>query len=231
MGIQYSSLFRAAKEVAGDFFDVFLLSDGTLVFLVGDVCGKGVGSALFMSLFRSLIRVTVMNENGKGEEDNSRIASREKLAHVLSFTNHYVTETHAENNLFATLFIGFLDPTSGRMTYANCGNEPAIMAISNESFREYPPTGPVIGAFAEAQFAIEETTLSHGQILFAFTDGITDAIDANQNPFGREAIMRILKAGEFSPHTLIQTICAAVDQFTRGMNQFDDMTLLAIKRK
>lgn len=229
-GWELASFFKSAKEVAGDFYDGFQLSDGTLVVLVGDVCGKGVGSALFMSLFRSLIRVTATNDLNLPNFNNPQLTPKEKLLHVLTFTNHYVTETHCDHNLFATLFIGFLNPANGHMIYANCGNEPPIIIDQNPSKKELKPTGPVIGAFSDAQFTLEEIFFEQGQMLLAFTDGITDAIDADQNPFGRERIMQIFESQRSSPQMLIEAIRAELDDYTRVMNQFDDITLLALKR-
>lgn len=229
-GWELASFFKSAREVAGDFYDAFLLSDGTMVLLVGDVCGKGVGSALFMSLFRSLIRVTATNEFHFPNVSIPHLTAQERLLHVLSFTNNYVSENHRDHNLFATLFIGFLEPASGQMVYANCGNEPAMLIDPNGSIRELKTSGPVIGAFENAEFSCEEILMKPGQMLLAFTDGITDAMNGDQNPFGRERIFKILEKTDQSPNALIHSICSEVKQFSRGMDQFDDMTLLAIRR-
>jgi len=191
-GWEIASYFKSAKEVAGDFYDAFQLADSTLVFLVGDVCGKGVGAALFMALFRSLIRVTATNEDDHPSLADSELSSAERLLHLINFTNHYVTETHSDNNLFATLFIGYLDSLTGQLSYANCGNEPPFLTDSNGLITELKTTGPVIGAFTEAEFSIGEIQIKPGQMLFAFTDGITDAADLHQNPFGRDRIIDLL---------------------------------------
>jgi serine phosphatase RsbU (regulator of sigma subunit) len=230
-GWEIASFFKSAKEVAGDFYDAFQLTDGTLVFLVGDVCGKGVGAALFMSLFRSLIRVTATNENNYPKIAKSRSSSAERLFRLLNFTNHYVTDTHSDNNLFATLFIGYLDLSTGQLSYANCGNEPPILIDSNGLINELKPTGPVIGAFPEAEFSVNEIVIDHGQVLLAFTDGITDAVDKNQIPFGRERIFQLMKNNKQSTELLLHAIYSRIEQFSDGQNQFDDITLLALERK
>ena len=230
-GWEIAGYFKSAKEVAGDFYDAFQLANNTLVFLVGDVCGKGVGAALFMALFRSLIRVAATNEDDHPGLADSELSSAERLLHLINFTNHYVTETHSDNNLFATLFIGFLDPMNGCMVYANCGNEPPILMDSNGVFSELKPTGPVIGAFSEAVFSINEIIIDHGQVLLAFTDGITDAINESQISFGREKIKEIIKTKNGSSELLLREICSEIESFSDGENQFDDITILALNRK
>jgi serine phosphatase RsbU (regulator of sigma subunit) len=230
-GWEIASFFKSAKEVAGDFYDSFQLANSTLVFLVGDVCGKGVGAALFMALFRSLIRVTATNEDDYPVFFDSELTSAERLLHLINFINHYVTETHSDNNLFATLFIGYLDPANGQLSYANCGNEPPILIDSSGLISELKPTGPVIGAFPEAEFLVKEIQIKPGQLLFSFTDGITDAIDLNQNSFGRDRLIDLLKKVNDSPNLVIEGALSELERFSEGQSQFDDITLLSIKRK
>jgi serine phosphatase RsbU (regulator of sigma subunit) len=230
-GWEIASYFKSAKEVAGDFYDAFQLANSTLVFLVGDVCGKGVGAALFMALFRSLIRVTATNEDDHPGLADSELSSAERLLHLINFTNHYVADTHSDNNLFATLFIGFLDTMNGRMAYANCGNEPPILIDSSGLISELKPTGPVIGAFPEAEFLVKEIHIKPGQMLFAFTDGITDAIDLNQKSFGRDRLIDFLRKVNDSPNLVIEGALSELECFSEGQSQFDDITLLSIKKK
>ena len=109
-GWELGAYFRAAREVAGDFYDAFLLPDGQLVFLVGDVCGKGVGAALFMTLFRSLLRAPFTSDLGRRPDGAPNISPSERLQQVISFTSNYVADTHAEANMFATVFMGLFDP-------------------------------------------------------------------------------------------------------------------------
>src|SRR5512139_2209435 len=126
-GWEIAACFKAAREVAGDFYDAFLLPDGNLACVIGDVCGKGVGAALFMTLFRSLIRATATSDVSRSGEDMKALAPAERLRHVISFTNHYLVTTHGEANMFATVFIGIFDLQQGVLTYINCGNEPPLL--------------------------------------------------------------------------------------------------------
>ena len=144
--------FKAAREVAGDFYDAFILPDGTLAFLVADVCGKGIGAALFMTLFRSLIRAASTTDQFSPGQDQKTFTPEERLLHVISLTNNYVVETHLEANMFATIFIGILDPKSGKLSYINGGNDPAlIVGKDGKAHTRLTRTGPAIGVIPHAQ--------------------------------------------------------------------------------
>ena len=119
--------FKAAHDVAGDYYDAFLLPNGNLFCTVGDVCGKGIGAALFMTLFRSLVRATAMSSFSDAGTTQSISSIGEILKHVVSFTNKYVTETHGDESTFSTLFVGIFDVNNGNLTYINCGNEPPLL--------------------------------------------------------------------------------------------------------
>jgi serine phosphatase RsbU (regulator of sigma subunit) len=117
-GWEIAAYFKAAHEVAGDFYDAFLLPDGNLVFVIGDVCGKGVGAALFMTLFRSLIRATSTTDYFQKREDAPALTPAERLLHVIGFTNNYLAETHSSAT-FATIFIGIVNLQGNKLTYVN----------------------------------------------------------------------------------------------------------------
>src|SRR5512136_2504622 len=126
-GWEIAAYFKAAREVAGDFYDAFLLPDGNLACVIGDVCGKGVGAALFMTLFRSLIRATATSDLARRDPDLNALSPAECLQHVVAFTNRYVAHTHGAAGMYATLFIGLFNPQTGLLTYINGGNEPALL--------------------------------------------------------------------------------------------------------
>ena len=154
-GWEIAAYFKAAREVAGDFYDAFLLPDGSLVCVIGDVCGKGVGAALFMTLFRSLIRATCTIEDFYSPNQAQALTTAERLQQVVSFTNNYIADIHGEANMFATVLIGVFDLKDGTLTYVNCGNEPRIAAWSGGSVTLLQPTGPVVGIIPEAHFSVK----------------------------------------------------------------------------
>ena len=230
-GWEIASYFKAAKEVAGDFYDAFTLPDGTLTFLVADVCGKGIGAALFMTLFRSLIHAASISDQFSPGQEQKSLSPAERLQHVISLTNNYVAETHEESNMFATVFIGILDPVSGKLSYINGGNEPPlIVGKDGKVHATLTRTGSAIGAIAQAKFTVKETTLASDDLLVAFTDGIPDTQNIDGEFFGNERLRELLMSHS-SPTQLLNEIELDLGQFIGEAEQFDDITLLAIKRK
>jgi phosphoserine phosphatase RsbU/P len=229
-GWEIAAYLKAAREVAGDFYDAFLLPDGNLVCVAGDVCGKGVGAALFMTLFRSLIRATATTDNFSNQTETRVFTPTERLRHVIAFTNHYVAETHGEANMFATVFIGIFNPRDGMLTYINCGNESPFLVRNGCVITTLPPTGPVIGVIPEAEFSVKEILLEKNDLLLAFTDGIPDALNADNISFGNERLLDILNGGDATSNALLKDIEKQLNQFIGTADQFDDITLLAVKR-
>ena len=229
-GWELGAYFKAARETAGDFYDAFALPDGRLVCFVGDVCGKGVGAALFMTLFRSLLRAPFTTDLLAAAEGSQGLSPAAHLQQVVSFTSNYVAETHAEASMFATLFIAIIDPRSGEVHYANCGNEAAILTSGRKS-TALGPTGPVIGVIAGARFGVRQISMGKDDMLIAFTDGIADATNAANELFDHERLTAAIRGSTGSPVALIASVDAELGRFVGGAAQFDDITLLAIKRK
>ncbi len=229
-GWEIAAYFKAAREVAGDFYDAFLLPDGNLVCVIGDVCDKGVGAALFMTLFRSLIRATSITDyfiNNKGAHG---LTPSERIRHVISFTNNYIAETHRDANMFATVFIGIFDLQGGMLTYINCGNEPPLLVKNGSAVTALQPTGPVIGLMPDVRFSVKEIPMEKSDVMLVFTDGITDAINEANVSFGTAPMLKLLKDRSTSPVTILKEIEEELDRFVGAADQFDDITLLSVKR-
>lgn len=231
-GWEIASYFKSAKEVAGDFYDAFLLPDGSLTFLVADVCGKGIGAALYMTLFRSLIRAASISDQflpvGQGQKNYT---PTERLLHAISLTNNYIAETHEAACMFATVFIGILNPVDGKLTYLNGGNEPALI-INNDGtiHAELTHTGAAVGVNTALKYTVHETTLADDQLLLAFTDGIPDTQNINGDFFGNHRLRELITPN-LNPSGLLSKIEGSLHQFIGEADQFDDITLLALQRK
>jgi sigma-B regulation protein RsbU (phosphoserine phosphatase) len=229
-GLEMAVYFKAAREVAGDFYDAFVLPDGNLVCVVGDVCDKGVGAALFMTLFRSLIRVTSTTGYFSGRKEIKMLTPAERLHHVISFTNNYVAETHGDANMFATIFIGIFNKHNGRLSYINCGNEPPLLFGKGSALTTLQPTGPAVGVIADAQFLVNEIMIEENDLLLAFTDGVPDSKNGNDAFFGNAPLASILRTSDTTPKELLKIIETQLNLFVGTAGQFDDITLLAVKR-
>jgi phosphoserine phosphatase RsbU/P len=222
--------FKAAREVAGDFYDAFFLPDGNLMFVVGDVCGKGVGAALFMTLFRSLLRASSTTDVFWGADGPNAPSLQEHLLTAATFTNSYINDTHGDTSIFATVFIGAFDIQTGLLTYINCGNEPALILRNGQVFLELRPTGPVIGIIPDARFKVKEFVLEKNDLILTFTDGIPDARNIDGESFGRQGLLKVLDGIGNDAGLVLKKIEEGLRSFIGTNEQFDDITLMVVKR-
>lgn len=240
-GLELEAMLQPARDVSGDFYDAFSLPpSGTIVLVVGDVCDKGVGAALFMALFRSLIRASADPVGGGAIQmiGGRRTLVREALdaatpadllTRVAGFTNDYIARLHGRTNMFATVFLAALTPSTGQFDYVNAGHEPAIIVTPEGAMWELKPTGPALGLMPEQVFGAGEGTLEPGQSLFMFTDGLMDARNAGGEAFGAARLRSALRANTSSASSLVRGVMDALAAFTGQAEPHDDVTLLAAK--
>jgi sigma-B regulation protein RsbU (phosphoserine phosphatase) len=220
-GWEIVARFQPAREVAGDFYDAFLLSDGQIGLVIADVVDKGVGAALFMALFRSLIRFF-------GEQHRSGGAS---ALDGVKLTNEYISRNHLRSNMFATLFFGVLDPVSGLFTYINGGhNPPVVLDAQGEIKVRLRPTGPAVGMLPDMVFNTHQISLEPGDLLFTFTDGVLDARNLAGQLFTEKRLLPLLQQPIVSATALLDQIETTLKSHIGSADQFDDITLLAVRR-
>ncbi|MEO8809012.1 MAG: SpoIIE family protein phosphatase [Rhodanobacter sp.] len=224
-GWDMAACFLPARRVGGDFYDAFPLHGGLRIgMVVADVCDKGVGAALFMALFRSLIRAFAERSRFLGDD------SVEQMRQLIDHVNGYIARTHGSANMFATLFFAILDPGSGKLIYINGGHEPPIISRGAVVRARLDPTGPAVGMLAELEFRVERQSIEPGETLLIYTDGVTDARDHGAAPFSEERLLALLTPSEASAAVAISRIESAVFQHIDGATQFDDITVLAVHR-
>lgn len=229
-GWEIAATFKAAREVAGDYYDAFLLPDGNLAFVIGDVCGKGVGAALFMTLFRSLIRATSTSDVSCGGRDMRILTPAERLLHVISFTNNYLNETHGSANMFSTIFMGIIDLRANVLSYINCGNESPLLLRNGRVVTALKPSGPVVGVIPEAKFSVKEISMETNDLLLAYTDGIPDALNLQGEAFGNPRLLAAVEGCDTIPAAVLNHIQTQLAQFIGTADPFDDITVIAVKR-
>lgn len=230
-GWEIAHYFNAARDVGGDFYDAFLLPDGSLAIVVADVCGKGIGAALFMTLFRSLLHAASMTDQFSLEQIKRTFTPAERLLHAVNLTNNYVAETHETANMFSTVFIAILDTNNGKLTYINGGNTaPLIVGGTGQIYAELGPTGPVMGVMPSAEFSVKEIFLGEDDLLLAYTDGIPDTQNVKGEFFGEDRV-RFLLQKNLAPADLMFQFEENLKQFIGDAEQFDDITLFALRRK
>jgi len=232
-GWHIATYFEAAREVSGDFYDVFEHKCGRVAFVVGDVCDKGVGAALFMTLFRSLIRAGANMEDflSTPRTDPSRECDYNTvLRQGLGLANAYIARTHSDTSMFATVFFGLLDPRSGHLAYVNAGHETPYVSRLDGRVEALEATGPAVGLMAAARFGLGETVLKEGDALIAYTDGVIDARNTAGTEFSAERLRDLIGAKHGTATGLLNRVSAALAQHGEGAKQFDDITLLTVAR-
>ena len=236
---EIATCFDPAREVSGDFYDVFKLPSGKLGLVIADVADKGVGSALYMALIRSLIRVYAEQsfaqdlENISAKTGNSEVVSMEtghQETEVVRLTNNYLVRHHGDEGMFATLFFGVLDPASGYLVYINGGHEPLYIVGNDGVKEEVRPTGPAVGVIENLNFNAQRLQLAPGDLLFGLTDGVTEACNPTEEFFSRTRVKDILDQPVVSARDLIDKIRQQVSDFADTAPRSDDITMLAIQR-
>jgi serine phosphatase RsbU (regulator of sigma subunit) len=233
-GWELATHFQAARHVAGDFYDVFTLGDEKKVGLViADVCDKGVGAALFMALFRSFIRVLSGTAHSDGHlAINDPTTNPTKiLQKAILAINNYISITHEQAGMFATIFYAILDSETGNLTYINGGHEPPVIIGAEGIKANLDPTGPAVGLYPDLEFKTRTVQLEREDILLVYTDGVTDARNKAGEAFTKERLHHLIQTSSQSAEELIRSIKARINDHILNENQFDDITIMALRRR
>ena len=210
--ISLYATMEPAKEVGGDFYDILLLDDDHLALDVADVSGKGVPAALFMMISKSLI--------------NSTLRRGHSPAWTISYVNNLLTENNRED-MFVTVWLAVIELSTGRMTYVNAGHENTILFHDGVWEMRKEVHDFIVGGVEDTQYNNREFDLSPGDIIFQYTDGLTEAINSEEEIFGEERLMDACKkADRETPEAFLRDIRAAMREFTGETEQFDDITML-----
>ena len=222
-GWEIAARFLPARQVAGDFYDTFEIPGTGIAVLVADICDKGVGAALYMALFRSLLRASASGEHARGSDSASILKA------AVGQTNNYIARVHERAHMFATVFFGILDPANGRLDYVNAGHESAMIVGAGQLRQKLGPTAPAIGLMPDCRIEVASTTLDAGDVLFAYTDGVVDATDTSTT-FGEARLIELITRAHASADALLGSLASALEAHTTGIAPFDDITMLAVRR-
>ena len=205
-----------AKEVGGDFYDFFLVDDDHLAVVVADVSGKGVPAALFMVIAKTLIKNHAQN--------------RETPAEVFTHTNAQLCEGN-DAGLFVTAWMAVLEISTGKLIYVNAGHNPPLLQRAGGSYewlRSRP--GFVLAGMEGMRYRENEMELNPGDRLFLYTDGVTEATDANKELYGDDRLQAALdRQGNVPVRQLLTGIKESIDAFVGDAEQFDDITMLGLE--
>jgi len=207
-----------ARQVGGDFYDVFRLEENKVAVLIGDVADKGVPSAIFMARAHALIA--------------AEAESYENPSDVMRKVNAHITRLEKATQ-FVTVLYGILNVDNGEFTYARAGHEPPLMLKPDGSVERLPhETGMAIGLWEDIILDEQTITLPPGSTLVLYTDGMTDCRDPNGEPFGLERIQLTLnRCSESSAQEVCDHLLKTLKNYQQGSPQDDDVTLVAIHAK
>lgn len=213
-GLRLAGGNRPTRQVGGDYFDVFPLPDGRTAFCVADVSGKGVPAALLVSTVHACLHLLV------GTTDD--------LPGLVARTNRHLVRFSSARK-FVTLFLAVYDPASRTLRYVNAGHNPGLL-LSGAGVALLPSTGVPIGMIPAAVHTEKTVTLAPGDLLVLYSDGITEAIDGAETEYGMDRLTSlVVEAGAEAPAEISRRIFSAVDEFTRGVPQYDDQTVLVAR--
>jgi phosphoserine phosphatase RsbU/P len=205
-----------SRYVGGDFYDLVPLKDGRAVFVLGDVSGKGIAAALLAAMAQGALQ--------------AQLASHLPLTGVITNLNTVLVQRSASNN-FITLFCAILD-RDGQFTYINAGHNPPILARAAGGTELLTTKSVVLGAFDFVQYQERETVISSGDVVVIYTDGVTEAVNSNNEMFGDEKLEELVrKSVALSAEEIKNRILDELLGFTRGLPQGDDITLIVLKMR
>ncbi|MBE9202243.1 SpoIIE family protein phosphatase [Synechocystis salina LEGE 06099] len=239
---QINAVFEPARSVSGDFYDAFLLGDDYLAIIIGDVCDKGVGAAMFMGLFRSLLRVFSgetmpgdtcirdVNHKCSASDDDNKKKVIVQFLNAVRLTNDYIATEHGDMAMFATLFFGVIDVSNGNLSYINAGHEPVFVLNSEGIKHKLKSTSPAVGMMPDSTFTIDSLTIDPGEMLIGYTDGVTDARSPTKEFFGRKRLAETLTTNFLAGTKILDIIKQELISHIDDSIQFDDITMIAVYR-
>jgi serine phosphatase RsbU (regulator of sigma subunit) len=204
-----------AREVGGDLYDIVKLDGGRVMISIGDVCGKGVPASLFMAITQTIMRLVVRFDQDLQTEINE--------------ANNLLAADNREE-MFTTLFCGLFDVSSGTMTYCNCGhNPPLVLRKQASAFETLRTCGPPLGILEDTKYVPRSIALAAGDVVVLYTDGVTEAEDAQKAQFGTKRLEEAVLEKRGAPaRDVAEHVIARVTTFADGAVQSDDITCVAV---
>jgi phosphoserine phosphatase RsbU/P len=218
-GVDLAGRCRPALEVGGDYYDLIEMEGGHLGFAIGDVSGKGISAALIMASLRASLRGLILDDPGD-------------LARMMQKVSHLVYEASSSSR-YATFFFATLNPRTREFRYVNAGhNPPVLVKQASRALMRLEDGGPVVGMLPFAVYEAQSVTLESGDLLIAYTDGISEAMTVDDEEWGETRMLAAVPPHpSASAEEILDGIFLAADAFTAGAEQHDDMTLLVMKIK
>lgn len=204
------------NQVGGDYYDFISIDPCRLAVIIADVSGKGMSAALLMASLRAALI--------------AEVGPQLRLERMAAKLNDFV-HSSSSSNRFITFFFCELDMATGVIRYINAGHNPPIVIAKDGTISRLDPTGFCLGMFPSVAYEIDQVTLDKGDIAVLYTDGITDARNKDNGEFGEENLIGLLKKSIRKPASeIVDKVCTELSSFTAGVEPFDDMTVIVLKR-
>ena len=214
-GFGLAGAWHPAREVAGDFYDIFPLDEGRWGMVIGDVADKGTAAALYMAMVHSLILSGALRHRSP--------------AAVLMEVNQTILR-QSSSVIFVTVFLAVVDPKKQTLQYANAGHNPPIVRRASGTIESLTRTGAVLGVFEELELSETTITLGSGDAVVLYTDGVTEAWHPRNGDYGINRLTAAIAAAPGKAGELLAHVEADLNAFTEGTPQQDDITFLILTK-
>ncbi|MFT3745375.1 MAG: SpoIIE family protein phosphatase [Pyrinomonadaceae bacterium] len=215
-GYDFQGISFSCYEIGGDYYDFIPRHDGTMLVALGDVSGKGTSASLLMSSLHAAI--------------HAQVAAKTPLDELVRAVNVYLAN-NTPTNRFITLFVAELDPATGRLTYINAGHNSPLIGRANGSLELVESGGLPLGLMDFAEYETGHAQLDHGDVLFIYSDGVSEANNINEDEFGMDRLQNVISSNVGrSASGIRDKVEAALSEFTGTAAPNDDITLVIVKR-
>jgi serine phosphatase RsbU (regulator of sigma subunit)/pSer/pThr/pTyr-binding forkhead associated (FHA) protein len=216
-GFELQGISFPSYQIGGDYYDFILCADGRLVVALGDVSGKGTSAALLMSSLHAAV--------------HAQVASCRPITESIGAVNRYLADNTPANR-FVTLFYAELDPRTGSLSFINAGHNPPLIAHEGGTLEHLAAGGLPLGIVPDYDYREGRTQLRHGDVLVAYSDGVTETQNPKGDEFGTARLQEVISQNiECSAAAIRDKIEAALSTFAQGTPAVDDITLLIVKRE
>jgi len=215
-GLEFGRGFVPAKEVGGDFYDLFVKNENQMMVAIADASDKGVSACLYSLIARSLLRSFAQTED--------------RLSNAILHTNNLFYRDVMETSNFVTAWIGYYDVEGQTLAYSNAGHYPALLVHPNGEIEQLTTEGIALGVTPSKEIEVRTVKLAPGSLLLLYTDGVVEAHNEKGERFGKRRLFELVKMHRgLGPQPLVDQVIEEVSQFAEHVAQHDDLTLLCLK--
>lgn len=216
-GYEFQGISFSCYEIGGDYYDFIPRHDGTMLVGLGDVSGKGTSASLLMSSLHAAV--------------HGQVAARTPLLELVTSVNEYLVE-NTPSNRFITLFLAELSPETGTLKFINAGHNPPLIARANGSIEQLSSGGLPLGLMGMSEYDLGEATLNAGDVLFIYSDGVSEANNIREEEFGMDRLTEVIRTNVARTASGIRDkVENALSDFTGTADPNDDITLVIVKRQ